>query len=346
MSIRRYLSKAFVIVTILGLSTSLLANELPSKKILTIEEATKMAVNNNSQLRTYELSMEATKEKMKDDRLEFYQYMDMDISKRQLDQTMKFLKDQITYDVWKSYNSYILAQQQLVLMEKEITLAAKEQKQAEIKKERGIISQVDYDTILVKIENTKNEELAKEQEIVNLSKNFKMLVGVDINKYELENNITYEAFKQVGSIDSYIESKVDDMLKYNEESVKYADETRIERASINGMAPYWSDYLGEKANTSQKATTIEQQREQYKKSLLSTYATLLSNEKQLEQLNANSKVQNKQLKVAEIKYQAGLISAYEYESTKQQVDQTSYQIISLTYACETAKKILEKPWVA
>ena len=347
MKIGKSISKAILVMTVLTVSTSAFANDTV-KKVLTVEEATKMAISNDSQLKTNKLNLEAYKEKLKNNNLEVYQYTDLDISTKQLEQTISFSADKISNEVWSLYNNYILTIQELAIMEGRIELSDKQLIQAKIKKERGLISQVDYDELLNKIEALKDEKRAKQQSISDMNKKFKMLVGVDITQYELQNNISYELFKYRDNIDGYIAGKVDDMLKYSEELANYYDQTRIDRASekVGGLAPYWVDYLDVKAESSQKYTTITNNRQKYKESLLSVYSSLLSNEAKLEQAKANISVLEKQLKVAEIKFNAGLINTYDYESVKQDMAEKEFEIESLTYACEQGKHILEKPWLS
>lgn len=345
MKIGKGISKAILVMTVLTVSVSAFASDT-SKKVLTVEEATKMAISNDSQLKTNKLNLEVNKEKLKNSNLEVYQYTDLDISAKQLEQSISFSVDKISNETWSLYNNYILANEELDTMEGRIELSDKQLMQAKIRKERGLISQVDYDELFNKIEALKSEKHAKQQSISDMNKKFKMLVGVDITQYQLQNNVSYEPFKYRDNIDGYIAGKVDDMLKYSEELANYYDETRLDRASIGGLAPYWVDYLGVKAEISQKYTTITSQRQAYKESLLSVYSSLLSNEAKLEQAKANMSVLEKQLKVAEIKFKAGLISTYDYESAKQELVEKELEIESLTYACEQGKCILEKPWLS
>ena len=349
------LIKKLLVLTMVGVIGVTTLAETTDKKLLTRQEAVKKAMDMSIQLKTISKQLDATRETMRkkmEDYTTFktYEYEDMRIGMQQQQQQQDYLKDKIEFSVSTNYNDTLLLQKELLLLNQKIELGTKEVKQAEIKKRSGVLDEVSYQKYILNLNSLKTQKSSKETELKKVQQNFNLLTNIDITQYELEDKITYTPYIFGNTIEFYINSKVNDMVQYNQEAAEYYEETKLDRMLIGDgpayLVPDKEADLQSKATISDKYSTVEQMKNSYKTSLMNVYASLVATTKQLEELQGQYKVKEKELKVIEIKYNAGLVSAYDYEKAQCEFDELALNILMTTNSCQELQTSIQKPWVA
>ncbi len=327
--------------------------DITEQKVLTRQEAVKKAMDMSIKLQTYSTQVDATRETLKKKMEDYqtfkaYEYEDMRIDMRQQEQQRDYLKDQIEFDVNSNYSDVILLRQEIMLLEQKIALANKELKQADIKKRNGILDEVSYQKLTLNLSNMKNQKNSKELQLKEVQQKFSLLTNFDITKYELESEITYVPYIINNPIEFYVSSKVNEMIQYNEEAAEHYNATKLDRMLIGDgpvyLVPDKEATLQSNATVSSKYSTVEQMRNSYQTSLMGIYTKLVETREQLEQLKDQYAIKEKELKVMEIKYNAGLISAYDYEKTKCDFEEFKFSILQCTNSCVQLQTSLQKPW--
>ena len=354
MRIRNKLVRGLFAMTLIGTMGVATFADTTEQKILTRQAAVKKAMDMSIQLKTYSTQLDATTETMKKKMEDYqtfkaYEYEDMRIDMRQQEQQRDYLKDQIEFDVNSNYSDVILLRQEIMLLDQKIALANKELNQAGIKKRNGILDEVSYQKLTINLSNMKNQKSSKELQLKEAQQKFSLLTNFDITQYELEREITYVPYTINSPIEFYVSSKVNEMIQYNEEAAEHYDATKLDRMLIGDgpiyLVPDKEATLQSNATVSSKYSTVEQMRSSYQTSLMGIYTELERNVKQLEEYKEQYGVKEKELKVMEIKYNAGLISAYDYEKAQCDFAEFKFNILQTTNRCVQLQTSLLKPWV-
>lgn len=274
-------------------------------------------------------------------------YKNAKLSKEQMERDKEYVKDKVAYNIENLYYNILLTQKSQDVLKVQISLQEKTIKQNEIKLKQGYLSQLDYDTSVATLEQYNNAYQKTVDGLENMRITFKDTTGIDISKYVLEEDYTYEPFSYEGysSIESYIDTQLDEYNKFAERQIDL-----LENSSAYDDDGKTGNYYVLKTKKEYDVASAELGNENLRKAqkstLLTQYNTLLSTEKDMANLKNTIELGEQQLNKAEIQYNAGYLSLMDYE--RQQFSQLNneYNQLSNIINYNLGKTVLEKPWVA
>jgi len=203
------------------------------KKILTLDEAIKGAINNSDKLalKSKEIKMYEDKMDLQEKSNDYYKsinqkaydfpYDKLEAQKNQTEQSKKFMKDQIANDITNKYNDMVLKEIDINKSKKYLEFKKKDLDFMKGKLGLGMATFNEVNDTQIELKSLQNDIKAKENLLNNNKDYFRVLTDFDIkNTYKLDHNINYKKFKINGSIDEYIDDKVDKYLKYDTEILK------------------------------------------------------------------------------------------------------------------------------
>ncbi|WP_244833879.1 TolC family protein [Clostridium sp. BJN0001] len=218
-------------------SSSISANEVQNKPVISVDEAADAAIENS-----YEVSTNQKEIDMLKDKRDFYKDLEDDEDFKSLDdfidtvddfarieygeseQKLDFLKDKIRKDVTSRYNDLVLAEKELDEINQDIKVTTTDLENAKLRKQLGLIIQTDVDSANVNLIDLQNQKKAKE-ELINAKKEILTIItGKDFNEYSTEDTIRYNPLVITGSLDDYLDEKIDYMMFYKKKLVEYNDD--------------------------------------------------------------------------------------------------------------------------
>lgn len=242
------------------------------KPVITLEEVIKSTLSNSDklELKTKEITMyerkmeladytkdynEKTNQNANDDKIDDFPYDNFELKQKQIKQSKAFLEDQIANDITNKYNAIISKQMEIDKLKFDLEVKTKELDMLKIKVNIGVATSNQlYDK---QIEINKAQDTIKTKEVslkVNLDY-LSILSDLDLSEYTLDSNIDFSTLKINDSVDGYLDDKVEQYLKYNEELVSstndYLKELKDEKIDnvkkvIDGSAadaPKKSDFV-------------------------------------------------------------------------------------------------------
>lgn len=136
------------------------------------------------------------------------------------------------------------------------------------------------------------------------------------------------------TLDSYM-TYVNDMNEYNADISGYATALSLRLA-----------YLNNKLNLSTQETNLNEAKKTYKDSLKTIYTNLLSTEDTINYLKSNIELTNKQLSIAKLKYDLGMITKSDYNTQVTNSADLDIQLRTAVDSYNTLKEKIQKPWLA
>jgi len=203
------------------------------KKILTLGEAIKGAINNSDklELKSKEIKMYEDKMDLQEKSNDFYKSIDqktydfpydkLEAQKNQTEQSKEFMEDQIANDITNKYNDMVLKEIEINKSKRYLEFKKKDLDFMKGKLGLGMATPNEVIDAQIELKTLQNDVKTKENLLNNNKDYFKVLTEFDIkNTYELDHSINYKKFKIDGSIDGYIDGKIDKYLKYDTEMLK------------------------------------------------------------------------------------------------------------------------------
>lgn len=334
--------------TSVALATSSTSDITSSKPILTLEDAVSSALSSNNSLALNAQQYDVLTEQMKYmDNIASYNYQQLYISRNQNEQQREFLKDKITADITKRYNNIVLFEEELKTIESDIALQKETIKVLESQQKVGLVTPLQLDSSQLELKKLESNKAAKEETLKSEKANFLMLTNKDLDKYELENNITFEPFR-LDNPKSFFQAKADKYLKYQNELAELQSnnifENFVNPLTGSAYAPTYAEYLNAKYSANSATLSIEDSRDNLVQSLLSSYATLLSLEEQINMLNSQTSLLEKQLATAQVQCNVGLMTKHDYNKQANNLEDLQYNLLTLVNNYNSLVRTLEKPW--
>ncbi|MDF2596042.1 MAG: putative multidrug efflux pump, outer membrane protein [Clostridia bacterium] len=339
-----YLKKLLAVIMTCSVLSALPLYAAEPKTTLTLEEAIESAYRYSDQVSLNSKEYDLLKEQLKaNEGGSFVAYQTLYLTKGKNEQQKQILKDQIAYDITKRYNALVSLQEEIANLEASISLNTKKLTDMALKKKVGLITTTEYDSLVIQLEMQKNTKTAKSESLINDQNYFKILTGKDISKYSLDDQLSYEPFRISGPIDSYINNKIADYLKYDKDIVQLQADNII----TEGSAPMaWSVYLGQKYASDTKISALESTQKTLRQGLMTTYSSLLSLEEQIVSLQSQLQLLEKQLATAKLQYQVGLMTALDYNIQLLKLADTQYSLRTLVTNYNSLKEVIQKPWAS
>ena len=213
-----------------------------NKPILTLDQVINAAISNSDKLtlKSKEISMYRNKEKLQDKTNDFYKslgqkvydfpYDKLDLLEKQTNQSKDFLQDQIANDITNKYNAIILKQIDINESKTNLEIKNKDLETIKTKVQIGMATSNQLNDKQIEINSLQNDITAKEDSLKNSMDYLGVLTNLNLSNYTLDQNIKYNVFKIDGSIDEYIDNKIDSYLKYNQKLIDltkdYLDELK------------------------------------------------------------------------------------------------------------------------
>ncbi|MBN1037384.1 TolC family protein [Clostridium sp. ZS1] len=378
--------KRLVALTIAGLITSISLIQIPanantSKPILSLEKAIESAIDNS-----YQIVLNEEKQDMLEEKDDFYQDVDMDddgyndIQMSQNEQKRKFLEDQISVDVTSKYNSMVILEKELENIVIDIEIKTKEYENMELKKKIGLVSTIEMQNAKAELEKLKAEKKSKEQELKNSKKVFEIITDIDVEDYDLEDNVKFKPLKLDESLDSYLDDRIDTYFRYNKKLADWVEDNYSSTAESKPVAPdsnnnkynekdeegnpkynfesdlnKWRvDYqnwisvslkdIESEYNANTAVDSVNDGKRTMKQTLLTTYTKLVTLEGNITSMKAQLDVLYNKTKITKLQYDLGLATKQEYYKQLLTTEQLEVSYNSLINSYNDLKEKIDKPW--
>ncbi|KIL08621.1 multidrug transporter [Clostridium botulinum] len=374
--------KRIVALTIAGLITSASLIQIPanantSKPILSLEKAIESAIDNS-----YQIVLNEEKQDMLEEKDDFYQDVDMDddgyndIQMSQNEQKRKFLEDQISVDVTSKYNSMVILEQELENLEIDIEIKTKEYENMELKKKIGLVTTIEIQNAKAELEKLKADKKSKEQELKNSKKVFEIITDVDVEDYDLEDNVKFKPLKLDESLDSYLDDRIDTYFRYNKKLADWVEDNYSSTAGSKPTPPNENDYKDEEGNTKPEykdalnnwstnyynwisvslkdieseynantaVDSVNDGKRTMKQTLLTTYTKLVTLEGNITSMKAQLDVLYNKTKIIKLQYDIGLATKQDYYKQLLAAEQLEVSYSSLINSYNDLKEKIDKPW--
>ncbi len=374
--------KRIVALTIAGLITSASLIQIPanantSKPILSLEKAIESAIDNS-----YQIVLNEEKQDMLEEKDDFYQDVDMDddgyndIQMSQNEQKRKFLEDQISIDVTSKYNSMVILEQELENIEIDIEIKTKEYENMELKKKIGLVTTIEIQNAKAELEKLKADKKSKEQELKNSKKVFEIITDVDVEDYDLEDNVKFKPLKLDESLDSYLDDRIDTYFRYNKKLADWVEDNYSSAAGSKPTPPNENDYKDEEGNTKPEykdalnnwstnyynwisvslkdieseynantaVDSVNDGKRTMKQTLITTYTKLVTLEGNITSMKAQLDVLYNKTKIIKLQYDIGLATKQDYYKQLLATEQLEVSYSSLINSYNDLKEKIDKPW--
>ncbi len=144
------------------------------------------------------------------------------------------------------------------------------------------------------------------------------------------------------STDSDIAANLNAYKEYQDSLDKYYQERYMYAFKLSARLAYLNGKLG----TYESETNLDETKKQFKEQLRNFYTMLTTTEDNINLLKKNIDLTNKQLKIAKVKYDTGLITKTDYDHLVVNSQDLDIQLRSAIDRYNTLKEEIQKPWVA
>ena len=204
---------------------------ISGKPLFTLDEAIKAAISNSDTLAvddkkvSYQDKVNDVNERIDDatsvsgDK-EDYNKDTRDNSLNQAEQKREFDEDAVIQKTTTAYNNIVTSQMKIDKAAKDLEVKTKQLNDLQLKKNLGIVTEVDLQNSQLNIQNLQYTQKFNENTLKDAIYSFKVLTGKDVTKYSLEQDIQFDKLKIDGDIDEYLDDVIDKDLKYQIEANK------------------------------------------------------------------------------------------------------------------------------
>jgi len=162
---------------------------------------------------------------------------------------------------------------------------------------------------------------------------------------DIKEDFDYNEIKKAPQISDFNDEVVTTMAG-DKITIKTAKE-QYDKAYDNynkGITGY-KTYLETKYNSSVKSISLEEKKKNYKQILNQSYANLLDLENSINVMKSNIEVNNKQLSIAKLKYDMGLMTKTEYDKQALASEDLETSLRTLIENYNKLKNNIQKPWI-
>ena len=296
---------------------------------------------------------EKTGQNADNDTIDDFPYDKLELQEKQTKQSEGFLQDQIANDITNKYNAIVLKQMDINRLKFDLEVKTKE---LSIMKTKVTIGSATSNQLYDKqIEITKAQDAIKAKEDslkVNIDY-LGVLTNLDLSNYTLDTNTDYNTLKIDGSVDEYLDDKINQYLKYNDEIIKFTDDYLKElkdekmddvKKTIDGdvaEAPQQADFAKyDLSDTDVDESTVAYgvallQYERKQEKLISAYSSYLDAKYSIDEAKVNLDNSKKNLKNTLKEMYATLTDLEnQISSLKEQIQSTNTK---LKYAKNTSR---------
>nr|WP_302599530.1 TolC family protein [uncultured Cellulosilyticum sp.] len=319
-----------------------------TKPVLEIQKAIDMAIGKDDTIGQYSRNIEVYKEQQTGiSDISSLNYNTKKIEIEETEQKKVYRKDVLTKEVTDAYQNMVLLQKNMDLLEEQINLGEKQVKQIQIKKEKGYSDELTYEKAVQNLENTKVSLEQVEKNLEDAKKSFLQLTNLNVDNYTLELDATYEPLVLDKDITAYATGMANQLVKYMNQKVELNEENfwdTIYQSGPEGGGPTYATYLEQKVSMQNAKDNAKSAYDTYKLLIQTKYTALNA---QLDTVKTKMNAYNtalKDMRVLEIKYKAGYVSAIDYETQKTQLDALEVDYLKEVFGYNSLKGQIEKPW--
>lgn len=207
-------------------------------KSLKLDDAINAAINNSDkfalkskeikyyrdkqdlQEKSTDFNKSLTEDKYSDDVYD-YPYDKLELQEKQAEQSKDFMGDQIASDITNKYNDMVLKEIDISKSKRNLELKKNDLTYLKGKLSLGMATDNQVTDAEVELKTLQNDIAAKENSLNNNKDYFKVLTDLDLkNTYKLDYEMNYTKFKINGSVEEYLDDRIDKYLKYDTEILK------------------------------------------------------------------------------------------------------------------------------
>lgn len=206
---------------------------IQEKKILPLEEAIAGAINNSDKLtlKSREIKMYEDKMRLQEKYNDYYNsinqkvydypYDKLELQEKQSKQAKEFMKDQIASDITNKYNDMVLKEIDLSKSKRALEFKRRDLEFINGKLSLEMATPTEVKDAQIELTSLENDIRAKENLLNDNKEYFKVITDLDVkDTYEFDYSMNYEKFKITGSVDEYIDDKIDTYLNYDNKIFK------------------------------------------------------------------------------------------------------------------------------
>ncbi|AQR94723.1 hypothetical protein [Clostridium saccharoperbutylacetonicum] len=224
------------VVPVSAADTSIKTQNLQSikeKKNLPLEEAIAGAINNSDKLnlKSREIKMYEDKMRLQEKYNDYYNsinqkvydypYDKLELQEKQSKQAKEFMKDQIASDITNKYNDMVLKEIDLSKSKRALEFKRRDLEFINGKLSLEMATPTEVKDAQIELTSLENDIRAKEKLLNDNKEYFKVITDLDVkDTYKLDYSMNYEKFKITGSVDEYIDDKIDTYLNYDNKIFK------------------------------------------------------------------------------------------------------------------------------
>lgn len=319
-----------------------------AKEVLTLEEAIKRTTNNDIALRQSQRADELNKATLEQ---LYYQgefgkdYQQMALNKEYNEKSQKVMTESIAYETSKLFDDIIAGEKNKALLDKNIELQEKQIRKLELEVSKGLKSPLDLEKAKLELKKNKDAQKTLTDSIANQYTQLNINMGTTKSKiYTLEKAVhVYEPFTFTGTLDGFISSKASQHLSVwkAEEQISVSSIVDVNKFPTGSYVGYLTEKM-DKPNAEDNKDSIKKQLESV---FRMQYVKMMQLEEQYVTKQEEMKVAEKDMKVANLYYEKGMLSKIEYDSKCLQFDKLTLQLEEIVNEHAQISEIMDKPYL-
>ncbi len=248
------------------------------------------------------------------------------------DMSIQKNKDILKYDIIKIFSDIVIAEKNIEIEEKSIQLADKQLGIAEIKYNKGILSEADFNEqntqYIKKVNDIKNKKI----DIDNLYTELNKVIGIDLQRrYSVSVDFEYNKIGNV-NIDEKIENDIKNDIDMTEQK-QNLEISEYEYSTYNEYTAY-SSKLSKESDINSKKRNISETEINFNDSLNKLYRNIISKETTDEKYAEELLYKQKELEILNMKYSMGKATKIEIEEKGIEIDTLKTNILKNQYEHE------------
>ncbi len=248
------------------------------------------------------------------------------------DMSIQKNKDILKYDIIKIFSDIVIAEKNIEIEEKSIQLADKQLGIAEIKYNKGILSEADFNEqntqYIKKVNDIKNKKI----DIDNLYTELNKVIGIDLQgRYSVSVDFEYNKIGNV-NIDEKIENDIKNDIDMTEQK-QNLEISEYEYSTYNEYTAY-SSKLSKESDINSKKRNISETEINFNDSLNKLYRNIISKETTDEKYSEELLYKQKELEILNMKYSMGKATKIEIEEKGIEIDTLKTNILKNQYEHE------------
>jgi len=240
------------------------------------------------------------------------------------DENIQQIKDILKYDITKLFVDLIKSKKEIELEEKNILLDKQELDVSQLKFQKGLLSEAEFQSenteYLKKYNKLKNKKLDFDSLFIDINK----ILGIDLEKqYSVVVDLKYE---EIGNVD--IEKKLQESYENNFNLKKQNQELDVLRYEYSTYTIYtdYSTKISKENDISAKERDIIEFKRNMEESLNKLYKDILNKEAINAKYEEDLIYKEKELDVLMLKYSMGRITQLEVDKKKFEIEQLKHSI--------------------